>query len=621
MNETPYYFKSTPVNIIGNNKLRTPQVEAYINIKAYFQHNPTGEALVVLPTGTGKSGLISIAPFDVSDGRVLIITPGLITKDSIKKTQDALQDNFWVNHDIIFSIDNLPVLVEYGSDVSDEHLKQSHIIFSNIHKLSSSRATSLISRVPSNFFDMIIIDESHHAPAESWKKVLEYFPNAKKLHVTGTPYRGDNQEIPGQKIHETSLSEVMRAKYVKLLRKETVNAHELYFTLPESPNKQLTLEEVLEFKEQEWIEKCISLSKDCSLDVIGRSIEQFNYLKESSPTVPHKILAVGCSIKHAEDIAAWYRDKGMSVVIIHSNMSHEEQQETLMKIENHQCNVVVSVNMLMEGYDHRYLTILALFRPYRSINAFAQIIGRVLRVIPDNEIKAFEIDNNAVVIFHEQAGLNKMWDIFQKEADRAKLQVSRDYDVHISDEAYEKRKVELAEISSDGSYLSTQDSYLDDIDFNKLFEQKRKEIQEEISQVTARLPKDLDPIYLKAIEQAAEQKANKEIDEVLVSKRPAKARKELRKILTSKAQNSAADLLSDLGIDAKSNNLYNKFNRLLRITPETPNDGIVVIYINSKLYNKFGSVDSRDNATLQRSIGEIDSIIVELRGMLKNAHH
>ena len=621
MNETLHYFKSTPVNIVGNNKLRTPQIEAYINIKEYFQQNPTGEALVVLPTGTGKSGLISIAPFDVSDGRVLIITPGLITRDSIKKTQDALQDNFWINHDIIFSIDNLPVLVEYESDVSDEHLKQSHIIFSNIHKLASSRATSLISRVPPDFFDMIIIDESHHAPAESWKKVLEYFSNAKKLHVTGTPYRGDNQELPGQKIHETSLSEVMRAKYVKLLRKETVNAHELYFTLPESPNKQLTLEEVLEFKEQEWIEKCISLSKDCSLDVIDRSIKQFNYLKESSPTVPHKILAVGCSIKHAEDIAAWYKDKGMSVVIIHSNMSHEEQQETLMKIENHQCNVVVSVNMLMEGYDHRYLTILALFRPYRSINAFAQIIGRVLRVIPNNEIKAFEIDNNAVVIFHEQAGLNKMWNIFQKEVDRAKLQVSRDYDVHISDEAYEKRKVELAEISSDGSYLSTQDSYLDDIDFNKLFEQKRKEIQEEISQVTARLPKDLDPIYLKAIEQAAEQKANKEIDEVLVSKRPAKARKELRKILTSKAQNLAADLLSDLGIDAKSNNLYNKFNRLLRITRETPNDGIIVIYINSKLYNKFGSVDSRDNATLQRSIGEIDLIIVELREMLKNAHH
>ncbi|MNF95495.1 hypothetical protein D3C84_782540 [compost metagenome] len=32
------------------------------------------------------------------------------------------------------------------------------------------------------------------------------------------------------------------------------------------------------------------------------------------------------------------------------------------------------LNMLMEGYDHRYHTVLAPFRPYRSINAFAQIV-------------------------------------------------------------------------------------------------------------------------------------------------------------------------------------------------------------------------------------------------------
>ncbi|HDR1103172.1 DEAD/DEAH box helicase [Pasteurella multocida] len=611
------YFKTTPVNIIGNNKLRTPQIEAYINIKEYFHQNPTGEALVVLPTGTGKSGLISIAPFDVSNGRVLIITPGLITKNSIKKTQEALQDNFWINYDIIFSIDNLPVLSEYESGISNEHLEQSHIIFSNIHKLASSRSSSLINRVPSDFFDMIIIDESHHAPAESWKKVLEYFPNAKKLHVTGTPYRGDNQELPGEKIHETPLSEVMRARYVKLLRKETVNAHELYFTLPESPDKQLTLEEVMELKEQEWIEKCVSLSKDCSLDVIDRSIEQFNSLKELSPKVPHKILAVGCSIKHAEDIASWYKEKGMNVVIIHSDMPYEEQQDVLMRIENHQCNVVVSVNMLMEGYDHRYLTVLALFRPYRSINAFAQIVGRVLRVIPDNEIRAFEIDNNAVVIFHEESGLNKMWEVFQKEVERSKCQISKEYNVEISDEAYEKRKIALGNISSEGRYLSNQDSYLDDIDFNKLFEQKRQELKNEVHELTAKLPIDTDPIYIEALKKAAERKINQEVDETLVHKRPAQARKELRKILTSKAQNSAADLLSDLNIDAKEKTLYYKFNRLLsRITPDTTNDGVIVMYINSKLYSKFGSVDSRDNDTLQKSIKEIDSIMIELRRML-----
>ena len=61
------YFKDTVVNILNNNKLREPQIDAYVAIQSYFGENPDGEALVVLPTGTGKSGLISIAPFGVSN--------------------------------------------------------------------------------------------------------------------------------------------------------------------------------------------------------------------------------------------------------------------------------------------------------------------------------------------------------------------------------------------------------------------------------------------------------------------------------------------------------------------------------------------------------------------------
>ncbi len=67
---------------------------------------------------------------------------------------------------------------------------------------------------------MIIIDESHHSAANSWEQVLSFFGSAKKLHVTGTPYRGDGQEIPGVRIHETPLSEVMRDRYVKYLKKK-----------------------------------------------------------------------------------------------------------------------------------------------------------------------------------------------------------------------------------------------------------------------------------------------------------------------------------------------------------------------------------------------------------------
>ncbi|EPT7277960.1 DEAD/DEAH box helicase [Escherichia coli] len=617
------YFFDTPVNIEGNKKLRSPQIEAYIKIKEFFSDEENKEALVVLPTGTGKSGLISIAPFGVARKKVLIITPGLITKESIRKTQEVLENNFWVNFDIVFNSKDIPIVNEYSSDLSDEHLLSSHIIYSNIQKVTSSRGNPLISRVPPDFFDLIIIDEAHHAPAQSWRDTLHYFSNAKILHVTGTPYRGDNQEIPGVKIHETPLSEVMRDKYVKWLRKETVNAHDLFFYTPEQPGVKLSKEQVLMFKDKEWIEKSIALSKECSLDVINHSIKKLNELKELSPNVPHKILAIGCSISHAEDLLSWYKAKGMTSVIVHSEMDQNDLSDALMKIEHHQCDVVISVNMLMEGYDHKYLTVLAIFRPYRSLNAFAQVVGRILRAIPESEITHFEIDNNGIVIFHEEIGLNVMWETFQKEVERARRASVREYT--FTDRDYHERSNTLAGIESDSAYVSDTDSYLDDVDFNAMFEQKRNEINNSVEQQIEKikssgvdLPEDALEALRQTLAEKAVQKAAEIIDPELIEKRPHQARKLMRTILKTRTQDGVSNLLIDNGIGEKSSELYSIFNRHVPYLKTTdPNDGILVRYVNLKLAKAYGPVDKRDNKTLLQSINDLDKILAEVERMIK----
>ncbi|HIH1544207.1 TPA: DEAD/DEAH box helicase [Salmonella enterica] len=617
------YFFDTAVNIEGNTKLRAPQIEAYIKIKDFFSDEENKEALVVLPTGTGKSGLISIAPFGVARKKVLIITPGLITKDSIRKTQEVLANNFWVNFDIVFSSKEIPIVNEYSADLSDEHLLSSHIVYSNIQKVASTRDNALINRVPSDFFDLIIIDEAHHAPAQSWRDTLRYFSNAKILHITGTPYRGDNQEIPGVRIHETPLSEVMRDKYVKWLRKETVNAHELFFSTPEQPGIKLSKEQILMLKDKEWIEKSIALSKECSLDVIDHSISKLRELKEASPNVPHKILAVGCSIAHAEDLLTWYKDRGMTSVIVHSEMEQSELADALMKVEHHQCDVVISVNMLMEGYDHKYLTVLAIFRPYRSLNAFAQVVGRILRVIPESEITHFEIDNNGIVIFHEEIGLNVMWENFQKEVDRARRASVREYT--FTDRDYVERSSELAGVESDSAYISDSDSYLNDIDFNALFEQKRNEISdsvtqqiEKIKQSGIELPEDALEALRQTLAEKAVQKAAEIIDPELIEKRPHQARKLMRGILKTRTQDAVANLLIDNNIGEKSSELYDIFNRYVPYLKTTDaNDGILVRYVNIKLASAYGPVDKRDNKTLLQSIKDLDKILAEVERMIR----
>lgn len=615
------YFTDTAANILGNKKLRSPQIEAYIKAQEHFE-NSNEDALIVLPTGTGKSGLISIVPFGLAQGRVLIITPGLVTKQSIRKTQDLLEDNFWINFDVIFSAEDLPVTCEFTSDTHQSSLEQAHFVYSNIQQVYNERGQSLIKRVAPDFFDLIIIDEGHHAPAGSWQKTLAHFSKAKKIFVTGTPFRGDNQEVPGKLIHKTPLSEVMRDRYVKWLRKETVSAHELYFTIAEQPGARLSKDQVLEYKDREWVERSVALSPECSMDVIDLSIQKLDELRKTSPKVPHKILAVGCSITHAEDLRTWYQSKSLTVAVVHSYMDQADIAAAFRVIDNHQCDVVISVNMLMEGYDHRYLTVLALFRPYRSENAFAQIVGRVLRAIPEEEITAFEIDNNAVVIYHKETGLDAMWTAFQTEVDRAKHQRTRDY--IITDEEYTRREQELGGVSTSDAFVSDRDSYLVDLDFNKIFSEKRAEVESIATQKVQALPglEGYDAEVLAQLKNvflnAETKKAAQIIDPTLVEKRPEIARKQLREILTKKAQDEVATLLSDLQIPEKASTLYPIFkNHLPMVKPNTPNDGILVSFINTKLAKKFGRVADRDNGLLTKSIEDVEVIIDELRRMLK----
>lgn len=621
---TMSYFKDTTANIVGNNKLRSPQIEAYLKIQDYFEENPKGEALVVLPTGTGKSGLISIAPFGICNGRVLIITPGLVTKDSISKTQESLRDNFWINFDIIFGVNNLPIVSEFTSDISDEHLHSSNIIYANIQKVISQSENCLKNRVPPDFFDMVIIDESHHSAANSWEEILAYFSSAKKLHVTGTPFRGDGQDIPGERIHETPLSEVMRDRYVKYLKKETVNAHHLYFSTPEFPNEKLTVEQVLRFKDSEWIQKCVALSKDCSMDVINQSIAKLKELKELSPEVPHKILAVGCSIQHAIDLEKWYEESGFKTILIHSNMEKNIQKVKFNSIENNECDVVVSVNMLMEGYDHKYLTILSIFRPYKSLNAFAQVIGRVLRAIPEEEIRAFEIDNNATVIYHEETGLNDLWQEFQKEVNRARNDRIKDYSLKELTTDYQRKAQTLGEVGSEDAFISDQDSFLPDIDFNELFENKRKEVNNKVQKTLKKLSaiEGVDEDILKSLEQKLIDKESKTIsddyiDPELLQKRPTVAREQLRKLIKKKAEDEVTNLLVDKGYDPKGTELAISFSKHApTIKAGIANDAALVMYINFKLYDKFRSVAERDNQTLIKSLKVIPSLIDEVRKMI-----
>jgi len=105
----------------------------------FVSNNKTTDAVIILPTGVGKTG------------RVLIITPQLVIKDGVVGFLDPeYHDNFWLRQNVFEKMSDLPCLIEYeGKETRDEVLKM---------------ANSLINRVPSDFFDMIIVDDNVHVP-------------------------------------------------------------------------------------------------------------------------------------------------------------------------------------------------------------------------------------------------------------------------------------------------------------------------------------------------------------------------------------------------------------------------------------------------------------------------
>ena len=78
---------------------------------------------------------------------------------------------------------------------------------------------------------------------------------------------------------------------------------------------------------------------------------------------------------------------------------------------------MINVAMLGEGYDHKYLSIAAIFRPFRAELPYTQFIGRVLRYIPEGNPE----DNIAKIVSHHYLYLDKLWEKYKKEISQSEI--------------------------------------------------------------------------------------------------------------------------------------------------------------------------------------------------------
>ena len=152
------------------NLLRWYQQEALEEVHEKLRKDRS--TMVVMATGLGKTVLIGALVRDWvnANGRVLVMAH-----------RNELVEQL---HAEVLRSTGLDAYIEKGPSVAPPHAR---IVVASVQSLSQRR----LERFAPNFFSHIVADEVHHYTAETYRRPIKYFANAKLLGVTATPDRAD----------------------------------------------------------------------------------------------------------------------------------------------------------------------------------------------------------------------------------------------------------------------------------------------------------------------------------------------------------------------------------------------------------------------------------------------
>jgi superfamily II DNA or RNA helicase len=379
--EIEQFFRETKTSIWQNASLREPQINGYFAIRDHFarSHAP---CYVQLPVGCGKTGLMGLTPFGIAKGRVLIIAPNLTIRETIRRELNVSNPNCFYSKRGVFVPRSGPYLSELKTGANIHDCDAAHIVVANIQQFSGAR-NKWYEALPTHYFDMILVDEGHHNVAETWTRLFEYFAGAKVVSFTATPMRSDGQ--------------------IALFVKPT----ELTFTV-EGETKTLGIAEIMEMREKDWFSRGVATSEECNRSIVNASVQQLHHVRALGS--PRQLIAVACSIRHATQVAALYREHGLRVEVLHSQLKDEERSRVEATLRSSVTDVVVQVNILGEGYDLPTLSVAAVFRPYRSLSPYVQFVGRILRLAqPD---VPYSPANHVYLVSHVGLNDERWWSDF-----------------------------------------------------------------------------------------------------------------------------------------------------------------------------------------------------------------
>ena len=330
-------------------KLRDYQDEA---VQASLNEFKDGisRQLVVLPTGSGKTVFFA-ALAKTLNVKTLI----LAHRHELIAQAKALFNLCWENVDI---------------GICKAELNELN------HQVVLGSVQSSVRRIPQlkkEGFQLLIIDEAHHAAAASYIKIIKElgFLDVKTkllVGVTATPDRADNLglgDVFEKTVFSRSISTMIKAGFLS----------------PVHGRKILTKIVLKGVQVQNGDFITTQLSK--AVNVPSRN--SFIANKYAHYAKKRKGIIFCASVQHCFDIAEEFNNVGIKTKAVWGKMPAKDRENVLKDFKNNKIQAVASCGVLTEGFDEPQVNCIVMARPTKSKTLYTQSVGRGLRIFPTKE--------------------------------------------------------------------------------------------------------------------------------------------------------------------------------------------------------------------------------------------
>lgn len=296
-------------------------------------------ALIVIPTGTGKSQIVieDLKTLSKSDTvhNVLIMVPSITVKNDWIERAKSLPGNLHVD-----------------------------IKFYNTAFLEKNSFEK-------NYYDYIVFDEAHHAQAANCKKTLQYYTPKYLLGLTATPERLDQKKLEDIFGHYESRISLKDAVEKGIL--SNIRCYRLLSNIDLSNVRY-------NGTDYNYADLEKSLIIDSRNELIADTIKKY-FLPHNGFFKQGIVFCV--NINHAKKLEKMLCERGIVARAVFG--ANSENDEIFNAYKNRKIQFLISCQIISEGWDSPQTEIVVMARPTLSKVLYLQQIGRGVRKYPGKE--------------------------------------------------------------------------------------------------------------------------------------------------------------------------------------------------------------------------------------------